>query len=137
MFLVRGVLRLIAFAFNLVLGLFLLSVGLLGWSSGQDVYLDVIPLVDGDALIYTLVGSGLFALLATGLAFRSRAGALLMLAWNALVVSTLVCTVTRSSYTFAGMDHFTNGVYLFALSLLALSGSWMNFRAARLRARPS
>ena len=132
MFLVRGVLRLIAFAFNLVLGLFLLSVGFLGWSSGQDVYLEVIPLVEGDALIYTLVGSGLFALLATGFALRSRAGAFLMLVWNALVVSILVCAFTRSSYTFAGMGHFTNGVYLFALSLLALWGGWMNFRAARL-----
>ena len=137
MFIVRGVLRLIAFAFNLVLGLFLLGVGFLGWCSGEDVLFEVIPLVEGDALIYTLVGSGLFALLATGLAIRSRAGALLMLAWNALVVSILVCAFTRPSYTFAGMDHFTKGVYLFALSLLALWGGWMNFRAVRLRARLS
>ena len=77
-----------------------------------------------------LAVGGLFALLATGLAFRSRVGALLMLGWNVLVVSILVCAFTRSSYTFASMDHFLNGVYFFALSLLALWGGWTNFRAA-------
>ena len=129
--------RLIAFAFNLIVGLFLLGLGFLGWSSGEEVRFELIPLAEGDALIYTLLVSGLFGLLATGLALRSRPGALLMLVWNALVVSILVCAFTRSSYTFAGMDHFLNGVYLFALSLLALWGGWMNFRAARSGAQPS
>ena len=137
MFLVRAVLRLIAFAFNLVVSLFLFSVGFLGWSSGQDVYLEVIPLVEGDALIYTLLGGGVFGLLTTVLGRRSRIGALLMLVWNGLLVSILVCAFTRPSYTFAGMDHFMNSLYLFAFSLLALWGSWMNFRAAKLRARLS
>ena len=135
---VRGVLRLIAFAFNLALGVFLLGVGFLGWSSGEAVHLDVIPLVEGDALVHTLLGSGLFALVATGLAFRpNRAGMLLMLIWNGLVVSILVCAFTRSSYTFAGMDHLLDGVYLFAASLLALGGSWVNLRRVRLRDRPA
>ena len=135
---VRGVLRLIAFAFNLVVGVFLVGVGFLGWSSGEAVHLDVIPLVEGDALVHTLLGSGLFALVATGLAFRpNRAGVLLMLIWNGLAVSILVCAFTRSSYTFAGMDHLLDGIYLFVASLLALGGSWVNLRRVRLRDRPA
>ena len=135
---VRGILRLIAFTFNLVVGGFLLGVGFLGWSSGEAVHLDVIPLVEGDALVHTLLGSGLWALVATGLAFRpNRAGALLMLIWNGLVTSMLVCAFTRSSYTFAGIDHLLDGVYLFTASLLALGGSWVNLRRARLRGRPT
>ena len=135
---VRGVLRLIAFAFNLVVGVFLVGAGFLGWSSGEAVHLDVIPLVEGDALVHTLLGSGLFALVATGLAFRpNRAGVLLMLIWNGLAVSILVCAFTRSSYTFAGMDHLLDGIYLFVASLLALGGSWVNLRRVRLRDRPA
>ena len=136
MSLLRGVLRLAAFAFNLVLGLFLLGVGLLGWWSGETVRLDVIPLVEGEDLVLTLLAAGLFALLTIVLALpQSRFGAVPMLLWDLLVVGILICAFTRSSYTFAGIDHFLNLVYGFLVSVLALLGSWIHLRAVRQRRR--
>lgn len=128
--LLRGILRLISFAFNLILGLFLLGVGLIGWASGEQIRLDVVPGVEGEAMAYALIGAALYALLSVLLAARrGKAGRTFMLLWNLLVVSLLVCAFFRSSYKFDGLDHFWNGVILFAVSLLALWGSWAHFRS--------
>ena len=134
--LVRGLLRVFAFLFNLLLGLFLLGVGVMGYATGEEVRFDLIPGVEGETLIYVLIGSGLYALLAVLLGLGTgRFGGVLMLLWNLLVVSLLIYALARSSYRFRGMEHFETSVIVFLISLLALWGSWAHFRRAGVRRR--
>jgi hypothetical protein len=99
--LLRGLLRAIAVLFNLALGVFLLGVGLIGWSSGEEVRMEVIPGLEGETVATALVIGSLLALAATLLSLTgNRFARLLMLLWNVLVVSLLVCAFFRSSYRF-------------------------------------
>ncbi len=134
--LVSGLLRIFAFLFNLLLGLFLLAVGLMGYATGEEVRFDLIPGVEGETLLYVLIASGLYALLAVLLALGTGPfGGVLMLLWNLLVVSLLICALARSSYRFEGMEHLQTGVVVFLICFLALLGSWANLRRRRRRVR--
>jgi hypothetical protein len=127
---VRGLLQLLAFVFNIVVGFFLLGVGFVGSLAGEDLNFPLIPVVEGDALTWTLMGLGLFALAATFLAlFRVKLVRLLMVLWNLTVVALLICALTRSTYRFDGPEHFRNGMIFFAVSLLALWGAWAHMKA--------
>lgn len=127
--LLGGVLRLITFVFNFLLALFLLGIGLVGLMSGEDIHFEELPGVAPESMAPVLVGLALFALLSTALSLKPlKIGRLLMVLWNLLVVSALVCDFTRPSYRFDGMEHFTNGVILFAVALLALLGGWVHLR---------
>jgi hypothetical protein len=127
---VRGPLRALAFIFNLVVGFFLFGVGFVGSLAGEDLHFPLIPAVEGDALTWTLMGLGLFALAATFLAFlRIKLVRVLMVLWNLTVVGLLICAMTRSSYRFQGPEDFRNGLIFFALSLLALWGAWAQMKA--------
>jgi hypothetical protein len=131
MSILRGLLRLLAFVFNIAAGLFLSGVGLIGSLTGEDVHFPLIPSVTGETLKWTLIGLGLFALGSTVLALiRSKAARFLMVLWNLLVVGLMICAVTRSSYRFAGMEHFRLGAIVFAVGLLALWGAWAQMKAA-------
>jgi hypothetical protein len=125
-------LRVIAIVFNVVLGLFLLGVGAMGWLTGEDLRFDLIPAVKGESLVRTLIGMGLFALLSVLLALSGgKLGSVLMLLWNLLVVSLLVYAGAWSSYRFDGMEHFQKGLLLLGAALLALWGSWIQLRRPR------
>ena len=122
---VRFVLRLFAIVFNLLVALFLLGVGFIGWIEGHDVNFDLVPGVEPENMALTLIGLGLFALLAAVLSLkRSKQARMLMLLWNLLVSSLLVCAFARPSYRFDGMEHLQQGIILFLVSLVALYGSW-------------
>jgi hypothetical protein len=117
--------------FNLGLALFLLGVGSIALASGEELHLKVIPGIAGEALKFTLIGAGLFALVSIFAAKSSRKrGRLLMFFWNLLVVSILVCALTRPSYRFHGAEQLCAGAVLFGLSILALWGSWLHVRSA-------
>ena len=122
---VRWLLRLFAIVFNLVVALFLLGVGFIAWIEGQDVNFDLVPGVEPENMALTLVGLALFALLAVALSLkRSKLARMLMLLWNLLVSSLLVCAFARPSYKFDGMEHLHQGLIFFLISLIALWGSW-------------
>ncbi|MEX2300831.1 MAG: hypothetical protein WD733_07845 [Bryobacterales bacterium] len=127
---VRGLLRLLAIVFNLVVGFFLFGVGFIGSLTGEDLHFPLIP-VGGDALTWTLMGLGLFALAATVLSLvRLSVVRFLMVLWNLLVVGLVGYAIVRSSYRFNGPEDFRNGMIFFAVSLLALWGAWAQMRAA-------
>jgi len=131
------VLRFVAFAFNFVLcaGLFLLA--LLVMPSGKhNIQLSAVPLT-GSRLTHTLLIASICGFVAMVLALRkSRAARLPMLAWNLLVCGLLVTAPFRGQFSFQGRDQLTVGLYVAGASLLALWGSWLQWRAPRrLRAR--
>ena len=130
--LLRGLLRAIAVLFNLALGVFLLGVGLIGWSSGEEVRMGVIPGLEGETVATALVIGSLLALAATLLSLTGNSFArILMLLWNVLVVGLLICAFVRSSYRFEGEEHFYNGLKLFGVAFLAMIGAWWHLRARR------
>lgn len=130
--LLRGLLRAIAVLFNLALGVFLLGVGLIGWSSGEEVRMGVIPGLEGETVATALVIGSLLALAATLLSLTGNSFArALMLLWNVLVVGLLVSAFFRSSYRFEGEEHFYNGLKLFGVAFLAMIGAWWHLRARR------
>jgi hypothetical protein len=130
MSILRGLLRLLAFVFNSAAGLFLFAVGFVGSLAGEEIHFPLVPGA-GENLKWTLMGLGLFALVSTVLALLpARPVRLLMVLWNLLVVVLLIYAVTRSSYRFAGMEHFRYGAMVFAVSLLALWGAWAQMKAA-------
>jgi hypothetical protein len=131
MSILRGLLRLLAFVFNIAAGFFLFAVGFVGSLAGENIHFPLIPSVEGETLKWTLMGLGLFALGSTFLAlFPSKLVRLLMVLWNLLVVGLLICAVTRASYRFDGMDHFRQGALLLAVALLALWGAWAQMKGA-------
>lgn len=130
--LLGGLLRLLAFAFNIAAGFFLLGIGAIGALTGEEIHFPLLPGVEGETLKWTLMGLGLFALLATFLALMSsKPVRLLMVLWNLLVVGLLISAAVRSSYRFAGVEHLHFGVILLLVSLLALWGAWAQMKRAR------
>lgn len=126
----RGLLRLLAFVFNIVVGFLLFGIGFVGSLAGEDMHFPLVPAVEGEALKWTLMGLGLFALLSTLLALLpSKPIRFLMLLWNLLVVALLICALTRTSYRFDGMEHFQRGAIFFAVAVLALWGAWSQLKA--------
>ena len=113
---------------NLLLGLFLLGLGLLGAMEGADMEIDVIP-ASPESMSTVLILSGLFAIAAVVLALRNGRGARsLLVLWSLLVTSILICAFTRSSYSFDGIEHFRTGVWVFLGSLLLLFGSYKRWK---------
>ena len=126
---VRTVLVVFAYIFDLIIALFILGVGFMGSLTGEEVHFKLIPVLEGPTLVNTMLGLGIFGLLALLLA--SRGGKLMrvpMILWNVVILSLLVCAFTRASYRFDGIDDFWNLVYITLLSILALAGSWMHLR---------
>lgn len=122
-------LRCIAFLFNLVLALGLFFLALLVIPSGQhNIELSAIPL-DGSKLTYTLLAASIYAFVAMVLALRkSRLGRFPMLAWNLVAAALLLWAPLRGSFTFKNPDQVRTGAYLLLASLVALWGSWLQWR---------
>lgn len=129
---VHGIFRLVTIVFTLALSVFLLGVGLLGMGDAEALRFDVVPLLTGDSLALALVAMGILGLAALVLLLRFKhMAAWLLVLWNVVVVSILICAFTRSSYRFDGMDDFMNGVYFSLVALVSLLGSWFQVRASR------
>ena len=122
-------LRLFTFGFNFVLSLGLFFLSLLVIPTGQhNIELATVPL-EGRTLTYTLLIASIYAFVAMALARRrSRWARLPMLAWNILIPALLLWTPFRSSFSFQGKEHMMTGLYLLLASLVALWGSWLQFR---------
>ena len=128
---VRTVLIVFAYIFVLIMAVFVLGVGFMGWLTGETVHFKLIPVLEGPALVNTLLGLGIFGLLALVLAWRGgKLMRLPMVLCNVVILSLLVYAFTRSSYRFDGIDDFWNLVYVTLLSILALAGSWIHLRRA-------
>jgi hypothetical protein len=128
---VRTVLIVFAYIFVLIMAVFVLGVGFMGWLTGEAVQFKLIPVLEGPTLVNTLLGLGIFGLLALLLAWRGgKLMRLPMVLCNVVILSLLVSALARSSYRFDGIDDFWNLVYITLFSILALAGSWMHLRRA-------
>lgn len=123
-------LRLLSYLFGCVVALFLLGVGLLGLSTGDEIRFALVPGVAAESMPMTLIGLSVFCWVALKfLMFGMRKlGNLLFVAWNILVSSLLLCALVRPSYSFVSTAHFHDITALFVISLLALAGSWVSLR---------
>ncbi|MBI3666599.1 MAG: hypothetical protein HY236_10320 [Acidobacteria bacterium] len=123
-------LRFFAFLFNLALGLCLFLLTLLVISTGiHNIQLAPVPL-ERSTLTYTLLIASIGSFVGMVLALRQgRATKFPMLFWNLLIVALLLWTPLRSSFSFAGPDQARQGFYIFLASLLALWGSWLQWRS--------
>src|SRR5712692_1756233 len=124
--------RFVAFAFNLVLclGLFFLSLPVMP-SGKHNIQLSAVPLT-GSRLTYTLLIASICGFVAMVLALRKgRAARFPMLLWNLLVFALLAAAPFRGQFSFQGRDQLLTGIYVLAASLLALWGSWLQWRAPR------
>ena len=127
----RTILIVFAYLFVLIIAVFVLGVGFMGWLTEEAVHFKLIPVLEGPALVNTLLGLGIFGLLALVLAWRGgKLMRLPMVLCNLVILSLLICAFTRSSYRFDGIDDFWNLVYVTLLSILALAGSWIHLRRA-------
>jgi hypothetical protein len=132
MFFIRGLLRLLAFAFNIAVGIFLLGVGFISSLTGEEIHFPLVPGVEGETLKWTLMGLGLFALVSTLVSLvPSKLLRFLMVLWNLLVVGLLICAAARSSYRFESEEHLHNGLIFTGVALLALWGAWAQMQSAR------
>lgn len=129
---VHGIFRLITIVFTLALSVFLLGVGLLAMGDADALRFDVVPLLTGNELALSLAAMGILGLAALVLLIRFKhVASWLLVLWNLVVVSILICAATRSAYRFDGMDDFMNGVYFSLIAIVSLLGSWFQVRASR------
>src|SRR5262249_2072419 len=125
--------RFVAFALNFVLCVGLFFLALLVMPSGKhNIQLSAVPLT-GSRLTHTLLIASICGFVAMVLALRQgRAARFPMLLWNLLVSALLVAAPFRSQFSFQGRDQLLTGAYVFVASLLALWGSWLQWRAPKL-----
>ena len=92
--------------------------------------LSVVPLAD-KTLTVTLLLAAIYAFVAMVLALRKgRWVRVPMLLWNLVVAALVVTTPTRAGFSFQGQEHFKLGIYAGVAALVALWGSWLQWRAA-------
>ena len=119
---------------NLLLGIFCLGLGLVGWLSGHDeMDITLLP-VDPGMVATALVCSGMIALATVLMALRRNSGPRsLLVLWSFSVVAILIAAFFCGSHKFAGMEGLEMyGVFL-AVAILSLLGSWSHFRQPRRR----
>lgn len=113
---------------NLLLGLFLVGIGLIGAMEGADMKIDLIPAAP-ESMATLLICAGLFALIAVALALRGGRGARsLLVLWSLAVSGVLLAAFFRASYRFEGEEHFRFGVWVFLASVLLLIGSYKRWK---------
>ena len=121
--------RFLAFVFNLVIALWVFLLALVVLSSGRhNIRLSAVPLT-GKNLTLGLLLASIYAFVAMVLALRAGRGVRLpMLVWNLVVAALFVTTPMRGAFSFQGKDHLLFAVYLGAASVVALIGSWLQWR---------
>ena len=128
---VRIVKRFLAFLVvpaTLLLGLYCLGLGVLGWIDGGDMNLPLVP-VAPESLATALALAGAFAILAAFLSVRpGRWFRLPLLIWWVVMVVVLVSTVFRASYRFNGLADLESHGWLLLGALVLLCGAWRRFR---------
>jgi len=114
-------LRLYSYAFELLLSLIALVLGIIGATHGNNLSFEILPWT-GASLTYWLTGLGLIGLACTILAVMGRLRFLFPL-WALFVVVMLFRGYMFSSYTFSGSQGFEQAVGFFLGAILAFLGS--------------
>jgi len=114
-------LRLYSYAFEFLLSLIALVLGIFGATHGNDLSLDLLPWT-GASLTQWLTGLGLIGLVCTILAVSGRLRFLFPL-WALFVLVMLFRGYMFSSYTFSGPQGFEQAVLFFVGAILAFLGS--------------
>jgi len=114
-------LRLYSYAFEFILSLVVLVLGIIGAVTGNDLSLEILPWT-GASLTHWMTGLGLIGLVCTVLAIMGRWRFLFPL-WSLFVVIMLFRGYMFSSYSFNGMAGFQQTLWFFFGAILAFIGS--------------
>ncbi|MGA2598697.1 MAG: hypothetical protein ABSH09_17105 [Bryobacteraceae bacterium] len=115
------ILRLYSYAFEFVLSLIALVLGIIGATHGHDVSMELLPWT-GASLTHWLTGLGLLGIVCTVLAVMGWLRFLFPL-WALFVVVMLFRGYMFSSYTFGNAAGFREALYFFGAAVLAFIGS--------------
>ena len=114
-------LRLYSYAFEFLLSLIALILGIIGATHSHNLNIEILPWT-GASLTHWLTGLGLIGLACTILAIAGRLRFLFPL-WALFVVVMLFRGYMFGSYTFSGPQGFKQGLLFFAGAILAFLGS--------------
>jgi hypothetical protein len=114
-------LRLFSYAFEFLLSLIALILGIIGAMQGNNLNVEILPWT-GASLTHWLTGLGLIGLTCTILAIAGRLRFLFPL-WALFVVVMLFRGYMFGSYTFSGSQGFKQALLFFAGAILAFAGS--------------
>lgn len=125
---VSFLIRIYSLLFHLLVALFLLGLGLVGYlSGGSELQLEMTPW-SGSQLVGALLALGLGGLLFVVLAFKGVLRFLFMI-WALVVLYLLVDGYfLNTTYRFSGEDEFRFAIYLALGALLAFLGSILLLR---------
>jgi hypothetical protein len=110
-----------SYAFEFLLSLLALILGIIGAVYGHNLSLEILPW-SGASLTHWLTGLGLIGLLCTILAMAGRLRFLFPL-WALFVVVMLFRGYTFGSYSFSGSEGFKQALLFFSGAILAFLGS--------------
>jgi hypothetical protein len=124
---VKGLFRVIAFLFHLLLTLFLLALSTLAFASGApNLHLGMLPW-SGATLVHVLLFSSIFGLITVILAWRKLLRPLFFL-WALAVAILLLRGYLLTGYRF-GPGEWRTAVWLMVFSWLSVVGAWFQMRA--------
>jgi len=123
------ILRLYSYAFELVLSLIALVLGIIGATHGNGVSMELLPWT-GASLTHWLTGLGLLGIVCTVFAVMGWLRFLFPL-WALFVVVMLFRGYMFSSYTFGNAAGFRQALYFFGAAVLAFIGSLTLFGRKR------
>ena len=126
---IATLMRLYAYLFHLVLGLFLLGLALVALVSATNLHLDMLPWTGKELTNWLLIGS-LLGLLSIALAVTGKFRFLFPL-WNLIVLVMLVRGYLLQPYTFGGKDAFYQILWIIAGAFLAFLASLTLLRSPR------
>ena len=121
---------------NLLLGLYIGGLGILGQIVGGEMFVPLVP-VAPDNVAVALLSLGLFAVVASLAAvYGGKILRIPLLVWSAALCLALAAAVFRGDYRFDGIESFrTHGIMLLG-SLVLLFASWVRFKTPTKR-RPT
>ena len=129
----RGLFGVLAILGNLGIGVFCLGLGLLGWLTGGDMVVPLVP-VQGEHVAASLASAGCFAIVASLLALKSKTLLRLpMLLWSLGLSAVLIAAIFRSGYHFDGIEGLQRHGWMLLTSMILLWGSWSRIQTSRRR----
>lgn len=119
---IGALLRVFSYLYHLILGLFLLGIGVVALASrSATLQMDMLPW-EGDAARNWLIGLGLFGIIAVTLAFTGKLRLLLPIQALAILV-LMFWGFFLSRFSFPSDDSFYSALYLTMGALLAFFGA--------------
>jgi hypothetical protein len=115
-----------SYAFEMILSLIALVLGIIGATHGDNLSLEILPW-SGASLTHWLTALGLLGIACTILAITGWLRFLFPL-WAFFVVAILFRGYMFSSYSFNGSAGFQQALYFFGAAILAFLGSLTVFR---------